>query len=692
MTAYSNERKNIALFGEHSDDKVQLYWEIINWPKGVVGFKISKFENNSWKFLRDATIYPHFNQDRDWSAQGFDEKEYKSLDKKLKEYILAGKMTRLSKEDLLARLEKYGKTGAGFRIKCKRDNFYKMFSGFYYVDHLKDKLSANLKYGLHFVYKGGRVDEKPQSIEEPQSLKQVFTIKPLFKVLDQGTLQFEWTITEETLRNKLLNGQEFNYNSTDLKSKSSNRFEKNNYVYSSEISVNTAKSLDLEIIPTTIFGSKYSPTKVNFDAEKYLNIGAPVWKDVLVEKPEVKLSWSIPEKYKKAVKKVSITFINGSNFTTFGKVELLGYNTSYSHKPKNQKIKEIFYRLEVESFNGQKIKLESKRISYFDPDMPPKVTGLKAVYNKKTKAIDLSWDKIKGDTITTGYRLWVDEIDLGHLRESSGVGTINKHSYSYKIGENYYLNRKSRDYTIQIQPMGPVFSEVKSAGTVVLKLPILYLEPPYSLNAKILKSTDCKITWDYYKKDQYTPVMAVTGYKMQIYKDLGKDKVEEYGKPIFLKPDDPKENLFVSPSNDDKKELKFQVRMWALAGDLVSEKYGEVDINLSKYRASKNLLKGTKVSFAYDKKEHVIRYTWKFPEGYSAYKKNTIMVQIRDDSKKENSFSYSNVKGDKYTQEGTVSIELPKDFKRDSVNVSIRFRDTIIDIYNAPIIRAVKIK
>lgn len=577
-----NAKENISLFAEYNQKQVELYWEVVSWPDNVVGFKVSKKNKSSWNFLANGVIRPHFAQKRDCEAQGYDKSDEAALNQKLNKYYLEGKISGLSAEESLARILKYKKTGSGFRIKCRLDKYYSIFTGFAAID--KQGKSDDV-YGLHAVYSDGKVSDQPLASGKVLDPNQVLKISPLYKIDKDGELIFQWNISDQTFQDKHLLDLSFYQNGELIESeRTSAPIASEGYSFAYKLKLDSSADQNFAVSAKTFFGNSFTEQEFNFDHKKYLKPEAPKWTNIEVLDGEVILHWMNDIQNVQSIKSVSIFRRHRGKEKIIVK-GLAPQVVKFHDKIEDPNLGYMSYTIELETYNGDKISSQSKNVTYNDPSWPDYVKGLKAQFNPKTMCVDLTWDK--GTKKTTGYRIWADPDEVGKLKDSSAVGTITENSYSYPIGQNYYLNRENRIHTYMVVPIGDTFAIEKRAAKVSIELPLLFIGNVTITSLEAVKDQNFKLKWEMPEKHVNRIQDDVSAFELQIL--LRDDKREYIVHETVEVSGDKNEFIYETPANIDGKAVYGLFRIWAKNKYSKSEMFSGRHFHLKRRRMNKAL-------------------------------------------------------------------------------------------------------
>lgn len=543
----SAQRAGASLRGGETDKAMKLYWETYDWPQGLIGFNIKKQnkENNNWNKLNKELISPQIDE-RNWVNQGLDEEEAIGAQQTYLKYLSEGKLSKITKDELLQKLQQSGGLKSGDRLNMKQDYNVALILGFAFIDHTYKK-SENANYALFYVYQDGQESELPIATFSPGDIK----IKPAIEVnVNKGKLKLTWSVSEKDYFKAGLFGFKIN-RKEDKSGKETNLTEEligyqksdNGQLQWLFIDESANASLDYTytFIPITILQTQLKPIEFKFKASQYLSIHTPSIDSIsVVNETDLRIYWKTDSLLsdKKRVKEFYLEKRNVDTlqFTRITK-RLDLKNKSYTDTANLQYGQSYIYRLSVTDHKGKQWNGLPANVFYTGVRIPVKPDSLKAEFRMilDKPHVHLSWAKSKN---TFGFVFLSDEDGKGKLIENLSVPLIKSNEILYEISGDGGI-----EYQFSIIPVNE--KGMRGEGsTVKCNIPLLKLPLFKSLSANLNKNNLVELIWEYPKETEIKGFnVLVNGKIIATTEDLSKD-IRKYAVQLYIPEDAKKVNVY----------------------------------------------------------------------------------------------------------------------------------------------------
>jgi hypothetical protein len=495
------QRTGASLRGGGTDKAMKLYWETYDWPGNLAGFTIKRQSkgNNGWTTLTPQVIYPQVDE-RNWENLGLTAEETKALQETFQRYLAEGKLSRITKDELLQKLQASGGLKSGDRLNMKQDYSVALILGFAYIDHAYKK-SEHVRYGLFYVYNDGRESEQPVATFTPESVK----ITPVIEAsVRRNKITLLWTVKEREYQTAGLFG--FNISRKEVKSGKETSLTEDligyqkadngqlQWIFTDE-SANASLDYTYSFIPVTILQTELKPVEFKYKAALYQRIPvSSIDSIVVVDETALRIYWKtdslLPDK-----KRIRELYLEKRNEDTlhFSKIKKLeSKNKFFTDTTHLQFGQSYVYRLSVTDTKGKEWYGAPETILYTGVKLPGKPDSLRAEFKMilDKPHVHLTWVTGKN---THGFVLLSDEEGTGKLKENLSVPLIKNNELLYEVSGDGGIN-----YQFSIVPVNE--KGMRGEGsTVTCSIPLLSLPLFQSFSATYNKNNLVELSWNYPK-------------------------------------------------------------------------------------------------------------------------------------------------------------------------------------------------
>jgi hypothetical protein len=542
------QRTGASLRGGETDKAMKLYWETYDWPQSLVGFNIKKQSsgNTDWNKLNKEVIFPQIDE-RNWGNQGLDDGEANSVQQAYLKYLSEGKLSKISKGELLHKLQESGGLKSGDRLNMKQDYNVALILGFAYIDHTYRK-SENTTYGLFYVFEDGHESEQPVATFSPGDIK----IKPVVEAsVNKGKIKLLWSVNEKDYFKAGLLGFKIN-RKEDKSGKISNLTEdligyqksdngKLQWLYTDE-SANASLDYTYTFIPVTILQTELKTFEFKYKAALYQSIHTPSIDSIaIVNETDLRIYWKTDSLLsdKKRIKEFYLERRNEDTlqFSRITKLELK--NKTYTDTTGLQYGQSYLYRLSVTDKKGKEWFGSPANILYTGVKIPSKPDSLKAEFKMilDKPHVHLSWAKSTSKN-TSGFVLQSDENGTGKLIENLSIPLIKTNEILYEISGDGGL-----EYQFSIIPVNE--KGMRGEGsTVKCRIPLLELPIFKAFSGTLNKNNLVELSWEYPKETAIKGFnVLVNGHIIATPEDLPKES-RKYTVQLYNPEDAKKVNVY----------------------------------------------------------------------------------------------------------------------------------------------------
>ncbi|MBO9703533.1 MAG: fibronectin type III domain-containing protein [Sporocytophaga sp.] len=543
------QRTGSSLRGGETDKVMKLYWETYEWPEHLIGFNIKKQTkaSNGWNKLNKEVITPQIDE-RNWTNQGLDEEEANNVQQIYLKYISEGKLSKITKGELLQKLQLLGGLKSGDRLNMKQDFNVALILGFGFIDHTYKK-SDNASYGLFYVYEDGHESEQAMATFSPEEVK----IKPTVEFsVNKSKLKLSWSVSEKDYNIAGLYG--FKISRKDDKTgiqtnltedligyqKSDNG--KLQWLFFDE-SAKTSIDYTYTFFPVTILQTQLKPFEHKFKASLFQSMHTPSIDSIsIINDTDIQIYWKADSLLsdKKRIKEFYLEKRNVDTlqFTRITKSLDLKHK-SYTDTSNLQYGQSYIYRLSVTDKKGKQWPGTPLNIFYTGVKLPTKPDSLKAEFRMilDKPYVHLYWAKSSSKN-AAGFVLQSDEEGSGKLLENLSVPLIKSNEFLYELsGEG------GKDYQFRIIPVNE--RGMRGEGsTAHCKVPLLKLPLFTNISATLNKSNLVELSWDYPKESEVKGFnVLVNDQIIATYEDLPKDS-RKYTVQLYLPKNAKKVNVY----------------------------------------------------------------------------------------------------------------------------------------------------
>lgn len=543
------QRNGASLRGGESDKAMKLYWETYDWPQNLTGFNIKKQsgENSGWNKLNKDVIFPQVDE-RNWRNQGLNEEEAKSVQQIFLKYLSEGKLSKITKEELLQKLQQSGGLKSGDRLNMKQDYNVALILGFAFIDHTYSN-SENANYGLFYVFEDGLESEHPIATFYPGDVK----IKPVVEAsVNKGKVKLLWSVNEKDYFKAALFGFKINRKENKSGKETSLTEELIGYqksdngqlqwLYTDE-SANASLDYTYTFIPVTILQTQLKPIEFKFKAAQYYNVHIPSIDSIsVVNDVDLRIIWR-SDSLLSDKKRIKEFYLERRNVDTlqFNRItKRLDIKTKSYVDTANLKYGQSYiYRLSAVDQKGKQWYGTPANVFYTGVRIPSKPDSLKAEFRMilDKPHVHLSWAKSTSKN-TFGFVLQSDEEGTGKLIENLSVPLIKGNELLYEISGDGGIN-----YQFSIVPVNE--KGMRGEGsTVKCSIPLLNLPLFKSLSAALNNINLVELSWEYPKETEIKGVnVLVNGQIIATTEDLPKES-RKYIVQLYNPEDAKKVNVY----------------------------------------------------------------------------------------------------------------------------------------------------
>jgi hypothetical protein len=542
------QRSGASLRGGETDKAMKLYWETYDWPQNLIGFNIKKQSsgNTGWNKLNKDVIFPQVDE-RNWENMGLVDDEAKSIQQTYLKYLSEGKLSKITKEELLQKLQQSGGLKSGDRLNMKQDYNVALILGFAFIDHTYKK-SDNTTYGLFYVFEDGHESEQPVATFYPGDVK----IKPVIEAsVNKGKIKLFWSVNEKDYfkaglfgfkisRKEDKSGKETNLTEELIGYQKSDNGQLQ-WLFTDE-NANTSLDYTYTFIPVTILQTQLKPFEFRFKAALYKSIHTPSIDSIgVVNDTDLRIYWKTDSLLsdKKQIKEFYLERRNADTLQ-FTRITKLNYkNKIYTDTTGLQYGQSYIYRLSVTDKKGKEWFGSPADVFYTGIKIPVKPDSLKAEFQMimDKPHVHLSWAKSTSKN-TFGFVFLSDEEGTGKLIENLSIPLIKSNEILYEISGDGGL-----EYQFSIVPVNE--KGMRGEGnTVKCSVPLLNLPLFNSFSATLNKNNLTELSWEYPKETAIKGFnILVNGHTIATPEDLPKES-RKYVVQLYNPEDAKKVNVY----------------------------------------------------------------------------------------------------------------------------------------------------
>jgi hypothetical protein len=518
--AAQNEPANLLV--QSPDGKtVKLIW-FLNGKNDIVnGVDIKRKDGlGDWVALNEMPILPGISVKNNYSNAEADPAEASRIKGKLLKMLAAGKVKEISPEEYVKKLDDNDRTIVSLNDMMAHDYDVALLCGFAFIDHSVTDKSA-YEYGVFTHGTNKLLDTAIWDYGEIPDLNVVTDITSKGTGKSTG-LQLIWNADINKMKSGDVAGfniyrQGIRLNQTPITSTNDN--DPSEFVWNDKL-VNTANPSQYSISAESIFGIEgiIKPYVYN-PAEHPQHYAGAETKEVIslgfYFKEGISIKWSFPPEDEKFLKGFYLEKNNLPNgYKRIGQL-LDPMQRSYIDKTPSPASSYIAVRV-VAVYKDKTVVTGHPRIySYFPVIQPAAPQNLKIEHiNEDKKAvIKLAWDRVfSGDSITTAYKVYIENPTTGRFVAVNEDVPVYKNSYTYTIDHGYAY--RYRFYVTAIARTG---RESNPSDTLSAEVPSLELPAPVIKNA-FSDGKTAVVQWE------YTYISDLKGFRLYQDKQLLADE------------------------------------------------------------------------------------------------------------------------------------------------------------------------